>query len=174
MHVNIITFCSPSCGSIPRTTSTIRATCLNLTKPSVTIMTVDYAQDVILVTCASGKQAGFLLPFLVAKWKNLRLMVSSEASRQKLEQAYPKAEVIQADLTEPKDCRNIMNGVTAVYHIGPPLHPHETEIGYNMIDAAAAQTGSTFKQFVLSSVLNTQLRKLMNHDCKRYVVGAIE
>ena len=39
-----------------------------------------------------------------------------------------------------------------------------------MIDAAItyAKEGS-FKHYIFSSVLNTQLRKLMNHDCKRYV-----
>lgn len=39
-----------------------------------------------------------------------------------------------------------------------------------MIDAAVEEArGGNFKHFVLSSVLNTQLRKMMNHDCKRYV-----
>lgn len=52
------------------------------------------------------------------------------------------------------------------------FHPHETEIGYNVIDACVAaskESGSKFKHFVFSSVLCTQLRKLLNHDCKRYV-----
>ncbi|KAJ9198005.1 hypothetical protein DTO207G8_4433 [Paecilomyces variotii] len=41
-----------------------------------------------------------------------------------------------------------------------------------MIDAAVAESrrqGSNFKHFIYSSVLQTQLRKLMNHDAKRYV-----
>ena len=37
-----------------------------------------------------------------------------------------------------------------------------------MTDAAIAQKGP-FNHFLYSSVLNTQLRKLLNHDCKRYV-----
>lgn len=75
-----------------------------------------------------------------------------------------------ADLADAHDTARLLKGVTAVYHVGPSFHPHETEIGYNMIDAAVkeAKEGS-FKHFVLSSVLNTQLRKMMNHDCKRYV-----
>ena len=136
-------------------------------------MSVDFSEDLLLVTCASGKQASFLLPFLSMKWKKLRLAVNSQASRENLKHIYPDAEVVQADLAEPKDCQKLLEGVTAAYHIGPPLHPHETEIGYNMIDAAAAQKELTFKHFVFSSVLNTQLRKLLNHDCKRYVVSQV-
>ncbi|KAL8827512.1 MAG: hypothetical protein Q9191_003141 [Dirinaria sp. TL-2023a] len=131
-------------------------------------MSVDYSKDLILVTCASGKQGAFLLPFLVPKWKHLRLAVNSESSRDRLEKAYPNAEVVQVNLAEPTECRQLLTGVTALYHIGPPLHPHETEIGYNMIDAAVAQ-GGAFKHFVFSSVLNTQIRKMLNHDGKRYV-----
>ena len=53
--------------------------------------------------------------------------------------------------------------------VGPSMHQHETEIGYNMIDAAVDESRKgNFKHFVLSSVIYTQLRKLMNHDCKRY------
>lgn len=73
-----------------------------------------------------------------------------------------------ADLYNPTDCHRIMTGVTTVLHIGPSFHPHETEIGYFMIDAAIS-SGASFKHFVYSSVLDSQLRKLMNHDCKRYV-----
>ena len=131
-------------------------------------MSVDYVNDVILVTCASGKQASFLLPFLVKKWKHLRLAVHSPESRDRLTKDYPDAEVLQANLAEPKECKQILQNVTAVYHIGPTFHPREPEIGYNMIDAAVAE-GPSFKHFVYSSVINTQLRKLLNHDCKRYV-----
>lgn len=70
------------------------------------------------------------------------------------------------------DASKLLSGVTAVWHVGPSLHPHESEVGYTMIDAAAAeskQPGSNFQHFVYSSVIQTQLRKLMNHDAKRYV-----
>ena len=59
-----------------------------------------------------------------------------------------------------------------MYHIGPSFHPHETEMGYNVIDAAVAESkkpGSKFKHFVYSSVLNSQLSKMLNHDRKKYV-----
>lgn len=97
-------------------------------------MPVDYENDVILLTCANGKQCNQLIPFLLPKWKHLRLAVSSDSSRQQLLQKYAdkskaRIEVVLADLAQPDDCKRILEGVTAVYHIGPPFHPRETEIG---------------------------------------------
>lgn len=57
-----------------------------------------------------------------------------------------------------------MTGVTTVFYIGPSFHPHETEIGYFIIDTTVS-SGTTFKHFVYSSVLDSQLRKPVNHDC---------
>lgn len=133
-------------------------------------MTTNLENDLLLITCAGGKQVASLLPLLEGRWKRLRLAVHSDGSAQKLRKQYPDAEVIQPDLGSPAEVREAMKGVTAVYHVGPTLHPHETEFGYNMIDAAIAESESgDFKHFVFSSVFPTQLRKLMNHDCKRYV-----
>jgi uncharacterized protein YbjT (DUF2867 family) len=133
-------------------------------------MSVDIENDLVLLTCASGKQCSRLIPLLYKKWKHLRLAVNSTASAQRLEQEYPNATVVQADMTKADDAARILSGVTTVLYIGPSVHSHETEIGYTMIDAACneAQHGN-LKHFVFSSVLHTQLRKLLNHDCKRYV-----
>ncbi|KIW61624.1 hypothetical protein PV05_01724 [Exophiala xenobiotica] len=128
-------------------------------------------EDLIVITCASGQQASHLIPHLLPKY-SLRLVVHSSNSHSRLSQLYPSAEVVQADLAEPAQCVPLLHGATTVYHVGPPLHPHETEIGYNMIDAAVRETarpGNTFAHFVYSSVLNPQFRKLLNHDRKRYV-----
>ena len=135
-------------------------------------MPSDPSSDLILVTCASGKQAAPLLPLLSATYSRLRLVVNSESSLQRLATAYPKAEVVRADLNSYSDVRAIFRGVAVVYHVGPSLHHHETQCGYHAIDAALAERKESvggFKHFVFSSVLNTQIRKLLNHDCKRYV-----
>lgn len=133
-------------------------------------MPVNHDTDLLLITCASRKQASHILPLVYGKWKHLRLVVNSTASEDRLQKQYPTAEVTRADLCDPNDCHRIMTNVTTVFHIGPSFHPHETEIGYFMIDAAISQSSSSsFKHFVYSSVLDSQLRKLMNHDCKRYV-----
>lgn len=97
-------------------------------------MPVDYEKNIILLTCANGKQCNQLIPLLLPKWKHLRLAVSSDSSRQQLLKNYAgksKAhiEVVLADLAQPDDCKRILEGVTAVYHVGPPFHPRETEIG---------------------------------------------
>jgi len=42
-----------------------------------------------------------------------------------------------------------------------------------MIEAALSLPKSHFRHFVYSSVLHSRLRKLMNHDCKRYVEEAL-
>ncbi|KAJ4420579.1 hypothetical protein N0V82_004247 [Gnomoniopsis sp. IMI 355080] len=131
-------------------------------------MPVDHETDLLLITCASGKQASHILPLLCGTWKRFRLVVNSTSSEGRLKKHYPNAEVTCTDLYNPTNCQRIMTGVTTVLHIGPSFHPHETEIGYFMIDAARS-SGASFKHFIYSSVLDSQLRKLMNHDCKRYV-----
>ncbi|GAB1205164.1 hypothetical protein APSETT445_003834 [Aspergillus pseudonomiae] len=111
-----------------------------------------------------------LIPILYRKWKKLRLAVHSHASETLLKTRYPDAEVVHADMTQVEDICRIISGVTIALFIGPAFHLDETRIGYTMIDAARdeARNGS-FRHFIYSSVLHTQLRKLMNHDCKRYV-----
>lgn len=138
-------------------------------------MPIDYEKDFILLTSANGKQCNQLIPFLLPKWKHLRLAARSDTSRQQLLEKYAdksKAhiDIVLADLAQPDDCKRILAGVTAVYHIGPSFHPRETEIGYNMIESALA---NNIKHFVYSSVLHPSLRKLLNHDRKRYVEEAL-
>jgi hypothetical protein len=128
-------------------------------------MAVDTKNDLLVITSASGKQTAQLLPRLYSTWKRLRLVVNSALSQQRLQRDYPHAEVVQANLAFPEDANEILKDASVLYHIGPSFHPHETEIAYNVIDAAGeqAQTGN-FKHFIYSSVLNSQLRKMMNHD----------
>ena len=133
-------------------------------------MAVSFKEDLVLVTGASGKQCGHLLPHLVAKFKRLRLVVQSEKSKDRLVKQYPDAEVLQMDMADQRHTARILKGVTSLYHVGPTFHFQELEIGYNMINAALEEASDgTFKHFVLASVINTQIRKLMNHDVKRYI-----
>ena len=106
----------------------------------------------------------------VRKCTNLRLAVHSASSAQRLATEYPAATVMQADLAKAEDAQRILSGVTTVLYIGPSFHIHETQLGYTMVDAACreSQVGN-LKHFVYSSVLHPRIRKLLNHDCKRYV-----
>ncbi|KAF1976581.1 NAD(P)-binding protein [Bimuria novae-zelandiae CBS 107.79] len=134
-------------------------------------MLADPSKDFLLITSASGKQAWALLP-LLSEWKRLRVAVHSSASKERLQKQYPHAEVIPTDLYSPANTLALLKDITVCIHIGPSYHPHEREIGFMMIDAALHSTTTNpgvFKHFILSSVLNTQLSKMLNHDCKRYI-----
>lgn len=147
--------------------------------------------DLVVLTCASGKQCSHIIPLVNDKGVRLRLVVNSDSSLKRLQEQYPSAEVVQADLAILDECRRILNGATTVYHIGktalecplrpetarltcvhpgPSLHPFETPIGLNMIDAAVeeqAKRPSNFRHFILSSALWSQLNKMMHHEAKR-------
>ncbi|KAJ9271858.1 hypothetical protein DTO212C5_1939 [Paecilomyces variotii] len=97
------------------------------------------------------ERAPYLLRHLQPKWKRLRLTAHSDTSVQLLKEQYPKAEVVKADMNDAADASRLLSGVTAIWHIGPSLHPHEFEVGYTMIDAAVAESrrqGSNFQHFV--------------------------
>ncbi|KAF2162991.1 hypothetical protein M409DRAFT_68649 [Zasmidium cellare ATCC 36951] len=138
-------------------------------------MAVDLENDLILVTAASGKQGGALLPFLARTWKRLRLQCVSDSSRERLHQQYPHAEIVQTDFADLASARRLMQGVTACVLVTPAFHPRESHYGLNMIDAAAEslRSGGLFKHLVLSSVLHSCLRALANHDNKRFVEEAL-
>jgi uncharacterized protein YbjT (DUF2867 family) len=129
------------------------------------------SSELLVFTCASGKQCSRILPHLYGKY-TLRLAVNSEHSVQRLKNEYPDAEIVRVDLDNPTDCRQIVTGATSVFHIGPTYRPREASMGFNMVDAAVAESrvpGSKFKHFVFSSAINPQLSKMLNHDRKRLV-----
>ncbi|KAK4544601.1 hypothetical protein LTR36_004173 [Oleoguttula mirabilis] len=135
-------------------------------------MSVNFESDLLLITAASGKQSSHLIPQLVKQWKRIRLQVASTTSADNLAKQYANnagIEVVQADMSDAQACTRIMDGVAACFLVTPGFHPHETECGYNIIDAALSQPAGQFKHLVHSSVIYPVLRKLLNHDSKRYV-----
>jgi uncharacterized protein YbjT (DUF2867 family) len=114
-----------------------------------------------------------LIPLLYNKGKfKLRLAAHSHASVEKLKTRYPDAEVINSNLANLDDCRELLKGATSILVVLPSLHSREKEMGLNLVDAAVAENqrpGNVFKHFVFSSVLATQHRNLMQHDLKSYV-----
>ncbi|CBF89311.1 hypothetical protein AN0524.2 [Aspergillus nidulans FGSC A4] len=129
--------------------------------------------EILVITCPSGKQCSRLIPLLYKKSRfTLRLAAHSESSARKLRECYPEAEIVRTDLQSLADCRKLLQGATAINAVLPSLHSHEKEIGFNLVDAAVAESrreGNVFKHFVLSSVLGTQHRTLLQHDLKSYV-----
>lgn len=94
----------------------------------------------------------------------LSLTVNPERNLSCLKEQYPKAEVIRASLNDSEAVRQFVSGATTSFHIRTSFHPHETEITYVIIDAGVK---AGIKHFVRSSVIQTQLCKLLNR--KRYV-----
>ncbi|KAH6713276.1 hypothetical protein BKA61DRAFT_72604 [Leptodontidium sp. MPI-SDFR-AT-0119] len=130
--------------------------------------------ELIVLTCASGKQCSQIIPFLYPQSSlfKLRLVVHSPSSLARLQEQYPDAEVLQANLGDPHDCAKITNGASVVYYVSPTFQPLETQFGINVIDAAVKEStkpGSKFVHFIFSSVIHTHIRKMLNHDRKRYI-----
>ena len=122
---------------------------------------VNKETDLLVVTCASGKQASALLPIISKEWRRLRLVCHSPKSEERLKHDYPDAEVIRTDLGSPKDLERILKDVTVIYHVEPPFAHRQAVMGFNMIDAAVKiSKEGTFKHFIYASVLNPQLRKV--------------
>ncbi|KAG9612035.1 hypothetical protein KCV01_g2141, partial [Aureobasidium melanogenum] len=102
----------------------------------------DLKDDLILITCASGKQSSALIPHILKTYKNIRLQCNSSTSADSLSEKYPGTEVVQADLFNAADCTRILKDVTVCWLVLPPFHPHETTLGTTFIDACLAQQAS--------------------------------
>jgi uncharacterized protein YbjT (DUF2867 family) len=74
------------------------------------------------------------------------------------------AEVVIGDMADPSVVAKAMEGVSAVYHIGPSAHPLEREIGFNMVQAARR---AGVQHFIYSSVLQPIITGLLQHERKR-------
>ncbi|CAI7593103.1 unnamed protein product [Penicillium glandicola] len=129
--------------------------------------------EILVITCPSGRQCSHLIPLLYNKSRfKLRLAAHTSESTSRLQTIYPEAEVQTCNTSSLTDCCKLLSNATSVYHVGPSLHSREMEIGINMIDAAVAESqkpDTKFKHFVYSSVLGTQHRNLMQHDHKSRV-----
>ncbi|ETI26403.1 hypothetical protein G647_03180 [Cladophialophora carrionii CBS 160.54] len=126
--------------------------------------------ELIVLTCASGRQCSAIIPHLYSNPQyTLRLVVNSPSSRERLSKQWPDAEVIQADLHVPDECAKIVTRATTLLYIGPPFHPHEVTFGMNMIDAAVRESktqAAPFRHFIFSSALHPELTKLVHHSQK--------
>jgi uncharacterized protein YbjT (DUF2867 family) len=73
------------------------------------------------------------------------------------------AEVVVGDLLDADVWRLATTAVTAIYHIGPNMHPQEVRIGQLMI-AAARSSGNC--RVVYHSVLHPHIREMPHHWSK--------
>ena len=133
--------------------------------------------DTLVVTFPTGKICSPLLPLINSEAKfKLRLAAQSQASFDKLIARYPDADVVRTDLNDLTSCRNLLRDATSVFHVGPCFHSPTKGIGFNLVDAAIAESqreGNVFKHFVFCSVLGTQHRNPEQHGLQSHIEDRI-
>lgn len=119
----------------------------------------------VLVTAGFGNQAKAVIPRLHASGLRVRAM-----RRKDRPGPGPKDlgahEVVFGDASNPDDALRAMEGMDAVYHVGPTFHPLEREMGFNMIEQAKR---AGVEHFIFSSVLHPILYGLPQHAIKRAI-----
>ncbi|TFG50424.1 MAG: NAD-dependent epimerase/dehydratase family protein [Anaerolineales bacterium] len=116
----------------------------------------------ILVTGAAGKTGLAVIRAAAQKGAVVRGFIHQEASRKSVLKA-GAAEVLFGDLLNEKDLEDALDGVKAVYHIPPNVHPREVEIGEIAI-TKSVQVG--IEHFVYHSVLHPQIEAMPHHWLK--------
>ncbi len=112
----------------------------------------------ILVTGAGGKTGRTLIKTL-SKVESVCAFVHHEEQVSIL-QSLGTDKIIIGDMSDASAIRSAMNGVKAVYHICPNMHPDEIEIG-NLTIRAAQEAG--VDHFVYHSVLHPQIERMNHH-----------
>ena len=113
----------------------------------------------ILVTGAAGKTGLAILAALKQRGAKARAFVKDDEQILPVRQA-GAAEVVVGDLLDADVWRLATTAVSAIYHIGPNMHPQEVRIGQLMI-AAARSAGNC--RVVYHSVLHPQIREMPHH-----------
>lgn len=116
----------------------------------------------ILVTGAAGKTGQAVTRALVRVGASVRALVHKEEYQDLVESA-GVSEIYLGDLLNLDDLQEIMEGVEAVYHICPNVHPGEVDIGVGVIQTAKE---AGVKHFVYHSVLHPQIEAMPHHWLK--------
>jgi uncharacterized protein YbjT (DUF2867 family) len=117
----------------------------------------------VLITAGFGNQARSAIPRLRRAGLHVRAMRANDRPGPgPLELG--AHEVVIGDAANPDDVARALQGMNAVYHVGPTFHPHELRMGCNMIEQARR---AGVEHFVFSSVLHPILTGLPQHAIKR-------
>lgn len=123
----------------------------------------------ILVTGAAGKTGRSVIRALAQRGVAVRAYVRRDA-HVALAQAAGATAVAIGDLQDTGTLQGAMQGVRALYHICPNMHPAEVAIGHGMIAAALA---AGVEHFVYHSVLHPQTTTMPHHWHKLQVEEAL-
>lgn len=113
----------------------------------------------ILVTGAAGKTGRTVISALAQRGEEVRAYVH-RAVQVAAVQAAGAVEVVVGDLQDDATIKQAMQGVRALYHICPNMHPNEVAIGRQIIAAAQA---ADVEHFVYHSVLHPQTTTMPHH-----------
>jgi NAD(P)H dehydrogenase (quinone) len=116
----------------------------------------------ILVTGAAGKTGLAVIRSLAARGVQVRGLIHQENYRASVVEAGAESALL-GDLLSEQDLQKAMQGVRAVYHIPPNVHPREEEIGQIVIQEAFREC---VEHFVYHSVLHPQLEEMPHHWLK--------
>ena len=116
----------------------------------------------ILVTGAAGKTGLAVIRSLASRGIQVRGLIHQEEYRASVMEAGAE-DALLGDLLSEQDLMKAMEGVQAVYHIPPNVHPREVEIGQLVIQEAFREC---VEHFVYHSVLHPQLEDMPHHWLK--------
>jgi NAD(P)H dehydrogenase (quinone) len=113
----------------------------------------------ILITGASGKTGRTIVKLLKSTGEPVRAIVHRAEQVAMLKNA-GAIEVFVGDLQSRGDLETACQGINALYHICPNMHPQEVEIA-RLVLAAAVKQG--VERFVYHSVFHPQIEAMPHH-----------
>jgi len=113
----------------------------------------------ILVTGAAGKTGRAVIQGLVAKGQRVRGFVRRQEQMVSLE-SLGAVDTVAGDMCSKETLEVAGEGVKAIYHICPNMHPDEASIGETVIRAAQS---AGIERFVYHSVLHPQIEVMAHH-----------
>ncbi len=116
----------------------------------------------VLVTGAAGKTGRAVIRALAAAGVPVRAFVRRPAQRETVE-GLGARQVVAGDMRSRESVAAAVDGVAALYHICPNVHPDETGIGRRVVSAAI---GAGVGRIVYHSVLHPQVEAMPHHWAK--------
>ena len=113
----------------------------------------------ILVTGAAGKTGRYVIRELVEKGARIRALVHHREYIERVE-GIGAVEVVHGDLRDQRTVDQVVEGIRAVYHIPPNVHPDEVAIGQTVISAAQS---AEVEHFVYHSVVHPHIEAMPHH-----------
>lgn len=113
----------------------------------------------ILITGAAGKTGTAIIRALADQEEDIRALVHTADQAGKLK-AIGANETRIGDMRKEEDVQSAVDGVRAIYHIPPNMHPDEVGIGQLIIDTAS---DAGVEHFVYHSVLHPQTEEMPHH-----------